>query len=226
MAEKHDDHGGGGIGDEILWVVIGLVVLFVVVFGFTKPFDPTYINLYAVFGKILPGFQVLMRSILDPHLWSTLGYISMSISLLCISIIIFSLVRMFEIQFHEDDEIEHEIREALARDAERERNENPRWRYIQTLVDSPNESDWRIAIIEADTMLDEILSDRGYSGNTLAEKLKEVDAGAFSSLQSAWDAHAMRNKIAHEGSDFSITELEARRVIKMFQNVFEELRAI
>jgi hypothetical protein len=225
MADKHDDHGGG-IGDGILWVIIGIVVLFTVIFGFSSPFDPTYLNIYAVFGKILPAFQQFTRTIFDPNLWSTLGYVSMSISLLCISIIIFSLVRMFEIQYHEDDEIEHEIREALARDAEQERNENPRWKYIQTLVDSPNESDWRIAIIEADTMLDEILENRGYSGMTLAEKLKEVDAGAFSSLQSAWDAHAMRNKIAHEGSEFSITELEARRTIKMFQNVFEELRAI
>lgn len=224
MSDSHDAHGGGG--DEILWVIIAIVVLLVVVFGFSSPFDPTYLNVYAVFGKILPTIQNAGSSITNPHLWSTLGYISMSISLLCLTIIIFSLVRMFEIQYHEDDEIEHEINEALARDAEQERNENPRWRYIETLVDSPNESDWRVAIIEADTMLDEILEDRGYSGETLAEKLKAVDGGAFTSLQNAWDAHAVRNKIAHSGSDFSLTELEARRVIKMFQNVFEELRAI
>jgi len=45
-------------------------------------------------------------------------------------------------------------------------------------------------------------------------------------LQNAWEAHSVRNQIAHQGSDFPITELEARRVIKMYQNVFEELRAI
>lgn len=221
-----DAHGGGGSGDEILWVIIALVVFFVVIFGFSKPFDPTYLNIYALFGKLLPGVQKFVAFLINPHFWTTLGYISMTCSLLCITIIIFSLVRMFEIQYHEDDEIEHEINEALARDAEQERNENPRWRYIETLVDSPNESDWRIAIIEADTMLDEILDDRGYSGDTLADKLKAVDGGAFTSLQNAWDAHNVRNQIAHAGSDFSITELEARRVIKMFKNVFEELRAI
>lgn len=226
MSDSHGGHGGGGMGDEILWVILGIIVLLVAVFGFTTPFDPNYINLYAVFDKVLPFFQSVMRSVFDPHLWTTLGYISVSISLLCITIIIFSIVRMFEIQYHEDDEIEHEIREALARDAERERNENPRWKYIQKLVDSPNESDWRVAIIEADTMLNELLEDRGYSAPTLAEKLKQADAGTFSNLQNAWDAHNMRNKIAHEGSDLSITELEARRTIKMYQNVFEELRAI
>ncbi|MCX6755964.1 MAG: hypothetical protein NTX85_01315 [Candidatus Nomurabacteria bacterium] len=224
MSDAHG--GGGGSGDEILWVIIALVVFFVVIFGFSKPFDPTYLNIYALFGKLLPGVQKFVAFLINPHFWTTLGYISMTCSLLCITIIIFSLVRMFEIQYHEDDEIEHEINEALARDAEQERNENPRWRYIETLVDSPNESDWRIAIIEADTMLDEILDDRGYSGDTLADKLKAVDGGAFTSLQNAWDAHNVRNQIAHAGSDFSITELEARRVIKMFKNVFEELRAI
>lgn len=224
MSDAHGSSGGGG--DEMLWVIIAIVVFVVVIFGFSKPFDPTYINIYALFGKFLPGVQNFVSVIFSQKLWATFGYISMAASLLCITIIIFSLVRMFEIQYHEDDLIEHEINEALARDAEQERNENPRWRYIQTLVDSPNESDWRIAIIEADTMLDEILEDRGYSGETLAEKLKAVDGGAFTSLQNAWDAHNVRNKIAHSGSDYSITELEARRTIKMFQNIFEELRAI
>jgi hypothetical protein len=225
MADKKEVKSSSG-GEEVLWIILGLIVLAVAVFGLTGSFDPTYLNIYALFAKILPAVQKITHTISDPAFWSNIGYISMSLSLISITVIVFSFVRMFEIQSDEEKRIDYEIRQALARQAEKDRNENPRWKYIQTLVGSPNESDWRIAIIEADTMLDELLADRGYSGATLAEKLKEVDAGTFYSLQNAWDAHNMRNKIAHEGSDFYLSEVEAVRTIKMFQNVFEELRAI
>jgi hypothetical protein len=189
-------------------------------------YSPTYLNIEYVFAKILSVIKPIIDFLTDPHTWSTLGFISSLFSLIFIAIIIYSLVRMREIQNHEKQEIDHEIREALARDKEKERNENPRWHYILTLVESPNESDWRVSIIEADTMLDELLRDKGYTGDTLSELLEEARNGGLPSIQNAWDAHLVRNQIAHEGSNFSLTQIEARRVIKMFQNVFEELGAI
>jgi hypothetical protein len=147
-------------------------------------------------------------------------------SIFCIGVILFSLVRMREIQLHEKREIDHEIQAALARDKEAERNENPRWHYILTLVESSNESDWRVAIIEADSMLEELLRQRGMQGDTMSELLEDAKNGGFSTIQSAFDAHVVRNQIAHQGLDFPMTQIEARRVIKMYQNTFEELRAI
>jgi hypothetical protein len=212
-------------GDGMLWFIIILVFLFVAVFGFSreKPFDPNFINLEYFFSKVVPFFSALKDFIINGHTWSVIGTISSGFSIILIGVIIFSLVRMREIQLYEKREVEHEIKEALARDAEVERNENPRWRYIQTLLESPNESDWRIAVIESDTMLDEVLAERGYEGETISEKLKGTN---FSTVQNAWDAHNVRNQIAHEGSDFPISQIEARRTVKMFQNVFEELNVV
>ncbi len=95
-----------------------------------------------------------------------------------------------------------------------------------TLVESPNDSDWRVAIIEADSMMEEILKEKGMSGNTVSELLEGAKESGYRSIQDAWDAHLVRNKIAHEGLDFLISQFEARRTIKMFQNFFEELRVI
>lgn len=174
-------------------------------------------------SKIVPFFVAIKDFIISGHTWYVIGFISATLSILFIGVIIYSLVRMHEIQLHEKREMEHKIQEALARDAEIERNENPRWRYIQTLLESPNDSDWRIAIIESDTMLEEVLAERGYEGDSLGERLK---GAAFSSVQDAWDAHNVRNQIAHEGLDFPVSQIEARRVVRMFQNVFEELNVI
>jgi hypothetical protein len=189
-----------------------------------KPlFTPTYLNIEYVFDKIVNISQPIIAFLANPHTWSTVGTISMFLSIAFLSIIIFSLVRMVEIQIYDKKEIEHEIHKALLMEKEKERNANPRWHYILTLIESPNESDWRVAIIEADSMLEENLREKGISGETVSELLEGAKGGGYRSIQDAWDAHLVRNKIAHDGVDFPLSQVEGRRVIKMYQNFFEEM---
>lgn len=194
----------------------------------TQPplFDPTYLNMEYVFDKVANSVGPIFNLITDAHTWSVIGTISALISVLCLSVIIFSLVRMYEIQVFDAEEIEHEINHALAREKEKERSLNPRWKYVETLVESPNESDWRVSIMEADSLLEETLKDRGLVGANMAELLEEAKENGYSNIQNAWDAHIIRNKIAHEGLDYPITQVEARRVIRLYQNVFEGLDVI
>lgn len=189
-------------------------------------FDPTYLNIEYVFDKIANSVQPTIDFITNAKTWETIGLVSMFISILALIIIIFSLVRMYEIQVFDKEEIDHEIAHALAKDKERDRNLNPRWKYVLTLIESPNESDWRISIIEADTLLEESLKDRGLVGNTMAELLEEAKSNGYHGIQSAWDAHLVRNRIAHEGQNFSISQVEGRRVIKLYQNIFEDMEVI
>lgn len=192
-----------------------------------KPlFDPTYLNLEYVFNKIATSLSGVINLIINPHTWNVIGVISVLISILCLVVIIFSLVRMYEIQVFDREEIDHEIAHALARDREREKKLNPRWKYILTLVESPNESDWRMSIVESDALLEETLRDRGLVGNSMSELLEEAQTNGYQNVQGVWDAHIIRNKIAHEGQNFPLTQVEARRIIKLYQNIFEELDVV
>jgi hypothetical protein len=189
-------------------------------------FTPSYLNIEYVFSKIVEFAQPIINFFSNPNTWTNLGIISGLLSIVCIAIIVWSIVRMVEIQIYDKEEINHEIHEALLREKERNRNANPRWHYIQTLIESPNDSDWRVAIIEADSMMEEILREKGLTGGTVSELLEAAKESGYRSIQDAWDAHLVRNQIAHEGVNFPISQLEGRRVIKMFQNFFEELRVI
>lgn len=192
-----------------------------------KPlFTPTYLNIEYVFAKIVEYTQPIINFFANPETWSTLGIISALLSITFLAIIIFSIVRLVEIQIYDKKEIEHEIHKALLKEKEKERMANPRWHYILTLIESPNESDWRVAIIEADSMMEESLKERGLSGGNVSELLEGARGSGYRSIQDAWDAHLVRNKIAHDGTDFPISQVEGRRVIKMFQNFFEELGLI
>jgi hypothetical protein len=100
---------------------------------------------------------------------------------------------------------------------------HPRWAIIEGYMASNTDALWRIGILEADTMLAEVLREKGYEGNDVGDMLK---VASFSTIRLAWDAHMIRNQIAHKGSSFVLTEREAKRAYGMYEAVFKELKAI
>ncbi|MFA5736942.1 MAG: hypothetical protein WCX70_02175 [Candidatus Paceibacterota bacterium] len=98
---------------------------------------------------------------------------------------------------------------------------NERWEKIKEKLDSDNPSDWNLAIIEADKILDEMLMAMGYLGENLGERLKTVESSDFLTLNEAWEAHKIRNQIAHE-NDFVLTQREAKAALAKFEQVFKE----
>jgi hypothetical protein len=103
---------------------------------------------------------------------------------------------------------------------------NERWERVLHHINSLNPSDWRQAIIEADVMLDELLKASGYHGDTLGERLKSVEPSDFLTIDAAWEAHKVRNRLAHEGSDFLLTDRDAKKTIAQFESVFKEFKII
>lgn len=100
---------------------------------------------------------------------------------------------------------------------------NPKWAIIEDYMSSDKSEMWRLGIIEADNLLANSLRERGYVGNDLGEMLTSAK---FRTVQLAWDAHKIRNRIAHEGSDYSMPERDARRAFAMYEAVFRELKVI
>lgn len=99
---------------------------------------------------------------------------------------------------------------------------NPRWEKVQKLVKSSNLSDWKQAIIEADIILDDMIEKMGYEGENLGERLKNIEESDFITLNKAWEAHKVRNKIAHSGTEYVMSRNEVDRVIDLYKDVFEE----
>lgn len=71
------------------------------------------------------------------------------------------------------------------------------WRSIQELGNSLHPTDWNMAIIRADGLLDIVLQRLGYEGETMADRLKIVDRSKLPSMERVWSAHRLRNTIVH-----------------------------
>ncbi len=152
---------------------------------------------------------------------SVISFIFSVVAIIAITVILYVIVRRIEMR--------EKKAKKLSRPLETEievYKKNERWQTVLDHVHSTNSSDWRLAIIEADNILDEMMTRMGYRGENLGEKLKSVEPSDFDTLQEAWEAHKVRNKIAHEGLNFKIDHREAKRVIAQFEKVFKEFEFI
>lgn len=103
--------------------------------------------------------------------------------------------------------------------------ENSQWVSIKSFYSSENSSDWKVAIIEADKMLDEAIQSTGAIGENLGERLKSFDSKSATWLDDAWEAHKVRNRIAHE-TDFVLDRRQAQIAIGKYERALHELRVI
>lgn len=189
-----------------------------------KYFNPGYLfdHIYNFFHTIGPYF--FKGENLDG-----LKFILSLFVVFFVIIISYTVVRILEIRAKEHHHLKEEIEEYARHQAEKERKKqeggnpkNERWAQVLAHVFSPNLNDWKLAIIESDSMLEELLDQLGFKGESLGDKLKSADRDKFKSLTSAWEVHTVRNRIAHEGLAFEISHQEAKRIITLYEQIFRE----
>lgn len=98
------------------------------------------------------------------------------------------------------------------------------WQVVLGHVNSENPAEWKIAILEADNMLDGVLDEEGYVGDTVADKLKAMSPSRIASYNDLWEAHKVRNEIAHGGAiEMDLSKKMARDTVARFENAFRDL---
>jgi hypothetical protein len=155
--------------------------------------------------------------------WEVLVALSVILSLLLVAGIIYCIVRIFQIRHNERLKFLASAHPVAAQDVSRTQL---RWNHILEEIHSENQQNWRLAILEADIMLNDLLDTLGYRGETMGDKMKSVVRGDFKTIDMAWEAHKARNAIAHQGMLQELTSREARRIIGLYEKVFREFRFV
>ncbi len=190
---------------------------------------PNYLNIEFYFYKVFRIFQILgLMDISDGRVVFTGYQYIFYLKLFLIFISVFSTFLIIDFLYRtiliRKAEIAWELEQVLKNVPAKE-NENDRWLAVENLLYSSSESDWKLAIIEADKMLEELLGILGYSGQSLGDKLLAVEKGDMQTLDEAWEAHKYRNRIAHEAG-MQVSEREAKRILGLYKKVFQEYKFI
>ena len=99
-------------------------------------------------------------------------------------------------------------------------NVNRKWRRIQKRFKMGVESESKLAIIEADALLDEILKEMGYAGQTLGERLDTLTLDVLANLEEVRKAHQIRSDIVHDLS-YHLDRETAKKVLNIYEKNIE-----
>ena len=99
------------------------------------------------------------------------------------------------------------------------------WAKIQKSLRLGDEASLKLAIIEANAILDELLKISGYVGKNMDERLKQLDSSKLSNLSDVWSAHKVCQRIILE-KDFHINKQEAELIINIYKKSFQEYQLI
>jgi len=158
------------------------------------------------------------------NIWTVFTIISWLITALLIYGLIYAFIRDGQLA---DIELEGILnREKLYSQLYRGGTTNKRWDDVEYHITTNNPNDWKLAVIEADVMLGDMLEQIGYAGATIGDKLKSASPNSFTTLDQAWRAHRVRNEVAHGGADFILTKKMAEDTIKQYKMVFQEFGVI
>lgn len=225
MADDKEKKEGGGGGTEPLMVLIAVVI---VVFILER--------LWAFLLSVVQNRGYATASDALNHFLSSLFYGAESfilyftiasniLSVLFLMGIVYATIHLRELNHAENLRLKA-AEKGGKKTAGKPVGPGTQWESVIENINSLNPSSWRLAIIEADVILDDLLDKIGCVGNTIGDKLKQVNKGDFKTLDSAWEAHRVRNAIAHEGSEFLLTSREAKRVISLYEQVFKEFHFV
>ena len=153
-------------------------------------------------------------------LWSIYAFLAFIVCLAMLALYAYASSRRWQYFAMGDKELRDA--EALYDEMYRGVRKSDRLSDIIIHIDSPHPNDWKLAIIEADIILDDVLKQQGYVGNSLGERLKSISTNQLNSLNDAWEAHKVRNRIAHEGADFVLTKRVAEETVGRYRRVFAE----
>jgi len=194
----------------------------------SKYFDPTY--LFNEGAKSIHNFLNFSSTIPVDQVMTFAKTFLFFFAMFFLTIICYVIVRMLEIRAKEHKYLHHEIHEYAHKKAEQEKrlqeeargSKNERWAKTLGYLFSQHASDWKLAIIEADSMLESLMEQLGFRGETLGDRLRLANQENFPNLTIAWEVHTIRNRIAHEGLTFEVSQHEAKRVIALYEQIFHE----
>lgn len=211
MAIKKPEVKSTATGLELLVFVLLLTAIVPIVASFfVFTFDPISL-LLEVRNYFAPFFETYL-------IW--LKILALILSALFLWGIIYIIVKANYLEIKKE-----QFLDILGRPYVAKRRSLKAWRQIQQRLRSTESNQWKLAILEADHILNEILKMSGYLGPKLEDKLELLTPAQLSNVEDIKKVHQIRHKIASDPS-FQITNEEAREIIEVYKKSFIELNLI
>ena len=105
-----------------------------------------------------------------------------------------------------------------------DREMSKKWDKIKKRIKSGSESDYRLAIIDADDLLLQVLDERGYEGDNLVDVINKAGKLMESISKDVLAAHEARNSIVYN-PDFKLSADQAQKLLSVYESAVRTVGA-
>jgi len=102
------------------------------------------------------------------------------------------------------------------------RQMSKQWSKIKKRAESGAESDYKLAIIDADDLLNEVLDSNGYDGNDFEESVKKAGRLLAHILDDVVKAHEVRNSIVYD-IDYKLSSEQAKKALDIYESAINSV---
>jgi len=100
-----------------------------------------------------------------------------------------------------------------------------RWEKILGRANMESLESMKLAVIDGDKMVDDVLKRLGLQGQHMADRLDQLSDDDYFTLTGLWRAHRLRNNIVHTPG-FEVSTHELWRAVEDYKAFLEELQVI
>jgi len=96
------------------------------------------------------------------------------------------------------------------------------WVKISKRLEPGKAGDYKMSLIEADSLLDDVLKRMGFKGENMKERLEQIDAKTLPDIESIKKANKLRNSIIYD-SDYDLSLDKAKETLRIYEKALRDL---
>lgn len=100
-----------------------------------------------------------------------------------------------------------------------------KWQKILKRLKKGDESNLKLAVVEADKLFDNLLLRMGYNGKDMNERLNLMTSAQLSNLEEIQQAHKIRDRVVEE-KYYGLSAEETEKAISAYEKAFKELMVL
>ncbi len=158
---------------------------------------------------------------ISPELHQTLlpvKFIFLGVSLLIVAFLIFALLRTNWLQLRFLESIVH----LFTSKPYGTKHLTKSWTGIIKKLDEGRESEYKLAVVQADTMISEAFKRAGYKGKDLEDLVGKLSKSVLSNNAELIKAHKTRNEVV-ANPDYKLSLDETKKLLNVYQRTLTDL---
>jgi len=100
-----------------------------------------------------------------------------------------------------------------------------RWFLVEQRIAKAQEAEYKMAVIEADKIFDDLLQKMKLRGDNMQARLKRITPELLPSIDKVWKSHKIRNKLVHDAG-YSLSYEDALSVVSNYRAALRELKIL